>query len=180
MGRPASDVSESPMETDVLVAGGGGAGARAALAAHEAGASVVLVTKHFLGRSGCTPKLVYMSVVGPWGAEGDSPELAMQDILRAGGNLGSLPLLRALVTESSARLAELETYGARFDKKGGRYDLCQLAGHSKPRTLTFKPRKLGSAMMSALAREVRRRKIPVIDQAVLTRLFTRDGAVVGA
>jgi fumarate reductase (CoM/CoB) subunit A len=176
-------MSESSVETDVLVAGGGGAGARAALAASDAGASVTLVTKHFLGRSGCTPKLVYMSVVGPWCAEGDSPELAMQDILRAGGNLGSLPLLKALVYESSARLADLESYGARFDKKkDGRFDLCQLAGHSKPRTLTFRPRKLGSSMMSALAREVRRRKtkIRVIDQAVLTRLFTRGGAVVGA
>jgi fumarate reductase (CoM/CoB) subunit A len=171
---------ESPLETDVLVAGGGGAGARAAIAAQEAGASVTLVTKHFLGRSGCTPKLVYMSVVGPWCEQGDSPELAIQDILRSGGSLGSLPMLRILVDESPARLADLESYGARFDKKDGHYDLSQLAGHSKPRTLTFRPRKLGSSMMSALAREVRRRKIRVIDQAILTRLFVREGAVVGA
>ena len=168
------------LKTGVLILGGGGAGARAAIAADDAGAEVLLVTKHFLGRSGCTPKLVYASAVGPWSADGDGPDLAVADLLKAGGELGDPAQLRTLVNESAARLKDLEAYGARFDKSGGRYALSQLAGHSKPRTITFGPRKLGSSMMSALTREVRRRKIAVMEQAMLTKVFTDGGRAVGA
>ena len=71
------------LETDVPIVGGGGAGARAAIAAQENGAKVILATKHFLGRSGCTPQLAYISAVGPWGAEDDNVELTVQDLLRS-------------------------------------------------------------------------------------------------
>ena len=168
------------VKTGVLVLGGGGAGARAAIAANDAGADVLLVTKHFLGRSGCAPKLVYMSAVGPWSADGDSADLAIADLIEAGGDLGDPKLLQILMDESEARLKDLESYGARFDKSGGKYMLSQLAGHSRPRTLTFGPRKLGSSMMSALTREVRRRGIDVMEQAMLTKVFVDEGRAVGA
>lgn len=169
------------LETDVLVIGGGGAGARAAIAAQQSGAEVILATKHFLGRSGCTPQLVYLSAVAPWGAKDDSVELAVQDLLKAGGNLGDPILLRILVDESKDRILDLESYGARFDKDdNGNFIVAQLAGHSRPRTLTFNARKLGSTMMHSLAREVRKRKIRTLEQIMLTRLFLNDGKVAGA
>jgi fumarate reductase (CoM/CoB) subunit A len=168
------------LETDVLVIGGGGAGARAAIAAEENGTDVILATKHFLGRSGCTPQLVYLSAVGPWGAKDDSVNLAVEDLLKAGGNLGDPVLLKILVEESKGRILDLESYGARFDKdEKGDFIVAQLAGHSKPRTLTFNARKLGSTMMHSLAREVRKRKIKVVEQVMLTKLFTSVGAVTG-
>ena len=168
------------LETDVLVVGGGGAGARAAIAAHETGANVVLATKHFLGRSGCTPQLVYLSAVGPWGAKDDSVDLAVQDLLKAGGNLGDPKLLRVLVEESRWRISDLESYGARFDKDtNNEFIVTQLAGHSKPRTLTFSARKLGSTMMHALAREVRRRKIRTLERVMMTKLLISDGRIAG-
>ena len=46
------------IKTDVLVIGGGGAGMRAALAAKEKGAEVLLVSKTPMGKSTCT----YLSV----------------------------------------------------------------------------------------------------------------------
>jgi len=169
------------LETDVLVIGGGGAGARAAIAAQESGAEVILATKHFLGRSGCTPQLVYLSAVGPWGAKDDSVELAVEDLLKAGGNMGDPILLRILVEESKDRILDLESYGARFDKDdNGNFIVAQLAGHSRPRTLTFNARKLGSTMMHSLAREVRKRKIQTLEQVMLTKLFSCDRSVVGA
>ena len=42
------------MKTDVLVVGAGGAGLRAAIAAHEAGAKVLVTTRGKLGESGLT------------------------------------------------------------------------------------------------------------------------------
>jgi len=173
-------VNTQNLETDVLVVGGGGAGARAAVAAEESGAKVILATKHFLGRSGCTPQLAYMSAVGPWGAKDDSVELAVQDLLKSGGNLGDPTLLKILVEESRDRIADLESYGARFDKgKDGKYIVGQLAGHSKPRTMTFNARKLGSTMMQALTNEIRRRKIRTLEEVMLTKIFTMGGSITG-
>ena len=40
--------------TDVLIIGGGGAGARAAVDAHDAGLNVTMMVKGLLGRSGCS------------------------------------------------------------------------------------------------------------------------------
>jgi succinate dehydrogenase/fumarate reductase flavoprotein subunit len=44
----------STTETDLLIIGGGGAGARAAVEAHDAGLKVTMVVKGLLGRSGCS------------------------------------------------------------------------------------------------------------------------------
>jgi succinate dehydrogenase/fumarate reductase flavoprotein subunit len=42
------------LDTDVLIIGGGGAGARASLAAREAGLDTLVVVKGLLGKSGCS------------------------------------------------------------------------------------------------------------------------------
>ena len=42
------------MKTDVLVIGGGGAGLRAAIAAADCGAQVLLVSKKQIGQAGAT------------------------------------------------------------------------------------------------------------------------------
>ena len=44
----------SNIKTDVLVIGGGAAGARAALAANDQGMKTTLVVKGLLGKSGCS------------------------------------------------------------------------------------------------------------------------------
>src|SRR5579864_6285878 len=80
---------------------------------------------------------------GLWSAPDDSVELAVQDLLKSGGNLGDPGMLKILVEESGARILDLEAYGARFDKdEHGKFIVGQLAGHSRPRTLTFIDRKV--------------------------------------
>ena len=49
-----ADIVDEVVRTDVLIAGSEGAGARAAISAHDAGASVTCVTKGFVGKSGAT------------------------------------------------------------------------------------------------------------------------------
>jgi fumarate reductase (CoM/CoB) subunit A len=42
------------VDTDLLIIGGGGAGARSSLAAQDEGLDVSLMVKGFLGQSGCS------------------------------------------------------------------------------------------------------------------------------
>jgi len=48
------DIVDEAIEIDVLVVGSEGAGARACIAAHDAGANVLCVTKGFVGKTGAT------------------------------------------------------------------------------------------------------------------------------
>ena len=73
------------LRTDVLVVGGGGAGCRAAIEAHDRGADVVAIVKGRVGNSGCTVNVGTSASVGPWGVEGDSNEASMRDLLAHGG-----------------------------------------------------------------------------------------------
>ncbi|KPK90704.1 MAG: hypothetical protein AMJ94_08770, partial [Deltaproteobacteria bacterium SM23_61] len=54
-------------ETDVLVIGGGLAGMRAAIEAHDQGASVLLIIKGKLGRMNAGICSYHFAAVGPWG-----------------------------------------------------------------------------------------------------------------
>jgi succinate dehydrogenase/fumarate reductase flavoprotein subunit len=62
------------IETDVLIIGGGIAGARAAVETAGAGANTTLVTKGIFG-SGTSVGPVVCAAVGPWTTPEDSKEL---------------------------------------------------------------------------------------------------------
>ena len=52
--------------SDVLVIGGGGAACRAAIEAHDQGASVQMIVKGNFGNSGCTLYVGTSAAVGSW------------------------------------------------------------------------------------------------------------------
>jgi succinate dehydrogenase/fumarate reductase flavoprotein subunit len=91
----------------VLVIGGGAAAMRAAIAAHDAGATPLLVSKQ-------TPSYSGNSVIARSGHSGpftpeldDSPELFVANTLHAGSYVNHQPMVWALATEAYARIAEL-------------------------------------------------------------------------
>ena len=92
------------VDTDVLVIGGGGAGARAALSAAESGARVMLALKGLLGRSGATAYRV--SSVGRFQAAtgladpDDTPEEHFRDIVSAAQGMCSERLARVVASEA--------------------------------------------------------------------------------
>jgi succinate dehydrogenase/fumarate reductase flavoprotein subunit len=53
-GGDGGNVTTKVIDKDIVIVGGGAAGAHAALRAHSEGANVLLVVKGFLGRSGCS------------------------------------------------------------------------------------------------------------------------------
>ena len=70
------------LETEVLVIGGGGAGCRAAIEAHDKGSKVLMMLKGELGNSGCTLWVGISSAVGSWGGDkADTTDSSMIDFL---------------------------------------------------------------------------------------------------
>ena len=119
---------------DVLVVGAGGAGLRAAIEAHDAGATVGLVCKSLLGKAHTV-----MAEGGVAAALGHvDPEDSWQTHFRdtmVGGKLLNNPRMAQLhAMESPDRVRELEAWGAVFDRtRDGRILQRPFGGHSHPR-----------------------------------------------
>jgi len=167
-------------DVDVLVVGGGAAGARAAIEAHDCGASVVLACKGPLARSGTTPQ-AWPSMQVAFGAEDprDGPGVHFHDTVREGRMLGDENLVWALVSDAQDRVRDLERYGVKFERKNGQFLQVRHPGQTYPRNLVIKG--AGYGLVSGLSREVRRRaSIRVMPDAILTRLLLAEGRAVGA
>jgi L-aspartate oxidase len=133
--------------TDIVVIGGGVAGLRAAIAAAEAGAEVLLITKDTVDQS------------NTWYAQGgiaavlqplDSVESHIKDTEIVGVGLCDEQAVRIVVEEGPKRVVELLSWGIHFDKKlGNPYDLAfgLEGGHSFARI----PHAYGDATGKELA-----------------------------
>src|SRR6267143_1656375 len=104
--------SMQDVHCQVLVIGGGAAAMRAAIAAHDAGATALLVSKQTPGYSG-NSVIARSGHSGPFGTPDldDSPELFVADTLHAGSYVNHQPMVRALATEACARIADLIAWG---------------------------------------------------------------------
>jgi succinate dehydrogenase / fumarate reductase flavoprotein subunit len=98
---------------DVLILGGGGAGASAALMAHTNGADVILTTKL---RFGDANTMMAQGGIQAADKENDSPALHYLDVLGGGAFSNDPDLVQALVLDAPGVIAWLESLGAMFDK----------------------------------------------------------------
>ena len=107
------DLTKIDYDTDVLIIGGGGAGASAAIEADNAGAKVMIVTKLRIGDAN-----TMMAEGGIQAAdkENDSPVQHYLDAF-GGGHFAARPeLLRRLVMEAPDAIKWLNELGVMFDK----------------------------------------------------------------
>jgi L-aspartate oxidase len=140
---------------DVLVIGGGVAGLRAAIAAAEAGADVLLLSKESIEQS------------NTWWAQGgiaavlqplDSVEAHIKDTETVGVGLCDPKAVTVTVEEGPPRVLELIQWGANFDKKqGNAYDLAfgLEGGHSYARILHAYGDATGKELAQTLINKVR-------------------------
>ena len=103
-------------EYDVVVVGAGGAGLRAAIAAHEAGARTAVVCKSLLGKAHTV-----MAEGGIAAAMGnrwpeDNWEVHFRDTMRGGKMLNNWRMAQLHAQEAPERVMELEDWGALFDR----------------------------------------------------------------
>ncbi len=86
----------------------------------------------------------------------DSYEKHIQDTISAGDGLSNEEIVRLTISESTARIQELISWGAKFDKtQSGRYDLAKEGGHSEHRVLRHKD-STGKEIEDTLIDQVRK------------------------
>ncbi|MBE6648942.1 MAG: FAD-dependent oxidoreductase [Ruminococcaceae bacterium] len=165
-------------ETDVLVIGGGGAGASAAIEAHEAGANVMLVTKLRMGDAN-----TMMAEGGIQAADkpNDSPAMHFVDAFGGGHFAAKRELLKKLVCDAPEAIQWLSELGVEFDKdEDGTMVTTHGGGTSRKRMHAAKDYS-GAEIMRTLRDEVLNRKISVVDfTAAIELILDENGNAAGA
>lgn len=163
---------------DVLIIGGGGAAALAALEVKKAGLSVGLVTKESALVGGAT----IMAAGGTCAvfSSGDTPETFLADILKAGQYLNNAKLVKIVAEKSSQAVLNLETHDYLLDWKDEKTfrTLNHGEGHTWPRGYLDRREALG--VCHALSRALMRNEILLFPETIVSKLLTRDGRTVGA
>jgi succinate dehydrogenase / fumarate reductase flavoprotein subunit len=145
---------EPDLSCDVLVIGGGGAGASAALLAQENGAEILLVTKL---RFGDANTMMAQGGIQAADKENDSPAIHYLDVLGGGAFSNDPDLVDALVSDAPAVIAWLESLGAMFDKEAdGTLRTIHGGGTSRKRMHAARD-YTGAEIMRTLRDEVRSR-----------------------
>lgn len=170
------------ISTEVLVIGSGGAALRAALAAREQGAQVLVVSKGVAGRCGVTPTALtgYQAAFGHADPR-DSPEVHFRDTMKNGCGLSDPVLARILAEEAPSSVLYLESIGVRFQKTPeGRFVQKRLdESQSYPRSVRIGD-SLGLPIMTVLSAAVQKRGIRMMSDVLVTRLLIHEGRVLGA
>lgn len=165
---------------DVVVVGAGGAGLRAAIAAHERGAKTAIVCKSLLGKAHTV-----MAEGGIAAAMGnlwpdDNWEVHFRDTMRGGKMLNHWRMAQLHAQESPARVHELEEWGALFDRTGeGLISQRDFGGHRFAR-LAHVGDRTGLEMIRTLQQKAVACGIDVFMEFTVTQLFTEGGRVAGA
>jgi len=172
------DLSKVDYETDVLIIGGGGAGASAALVASEHGAKVLIATKLRLGDANT---MMAQGGIQAADKENDSPTMHYVDVVGGGGYHNKPELVNALVSDAPEVIDWLENLGMMFDKeKDGRMVTIHGGGTSRKRMHTAKD-YTGGEIMKTLRDEVRNRDIDILEFMPVVELLTdEDGRCTGA
>jgi len=152
---PDFDLRAPLAEADVLVIGGGGAGASAALLAQEHGARVVLVTKL---RFGDANTMMAQGGIQAADRPEDSPAIHYLDVI-GGGHFTNVPeLVEALVSDAPEVIAWLEGLGMMFDKLPDGTMVEQHGGGTSRRRMHAARDYTGAEIMRTLRDEVRNRE----------------------
>jgi succinate dehydrogenase/fumarate reductase flavoprotein subunit len=166
---PDFDLSAPIAETDVLIIGGGGAGASAALLAQEAGARVILVTKL---RFGDANTMMAQGGMQASDRPEDSPSIHYLDVIGGGHFTNDPDLVEALVIDAPPAIKWLEELGVMWDKQpDGTMVEAHGGGTSRKRMHSARDYS-GAEIMRTLRDEVRNRAAPQEGGAITVTEFS--------
>ncbi len=165
--RLRSPVMAIRLETDVLVIGGGIAGAFAAYRAREAGARVLLADRSYFGRSGCS---ALASGVYPSYMPGDDIDAWMRSF---GGPLVNQPLLARSLPVMHEHVMLMDGWGVKWLKEGRKIVRMGAPGRAFANGVWMA--EGGPQMMMAVRSGVVESGVEVVNRVALTELLTSDG-----
>jgi len=165
---------------DVLVIGGGGSGLRAAIAARETGAGVVLVSKSRVGYGNNTylSKGTFAAASG-WRDSRDNPDVHLKDSIIAGRFLNDRKLLRLVTQDAVNQIEFLQRCGVRFYEREGKIGVMHTPGHSYPRHVRGRDRS-GRDFVIPLRAYAENIGVRFVDRVLITRLISSEGRIAGA
>jgi len=160
----------------VLIVGAGISGMRAALAAHERGSDVALISKvHPLRTHGGTSQGGINAAV----RDGDGVELHGAETVKGADYLADQDAVELLTGAAPRAVIELDHWGVPFNRDPtGRLDARSLCGATRSRAC-FVDDMTGHAILQVLWEQVLKAAIPVYDEWVVTKPLLDDGACVG-
>lgn len=156
------------LKTDVLVIGGGIAGAFAAYKARQSGARVLLVDRSYFGRSGCS---ALASGVYPSYMPGDD----VDDWVRGygAGPLVNQPLLVKSLPVMYEHLLTMDRWGVEWLKRGN--EILRFGAPGRPFKTGAWMGRGGPQMMMAVRAGVLESGVEVLNRLAVTDLLTSDG-----
>jgi len=167
-------MKKSNRSCDVLIIGGGSAGLRAAIEAHDAGAQVLVISKSkkgdphtVLARGGINAALGTMDPQDNW-------MIHAADTLREGGFLADYERVEVLCKSAPESINDLVNWGARFHReKDGRLTQRFFGAHTYRRTVFYED-WTGDEMIRVLMEQVSQREIEIVDNVYVTKLLKSD------
>ena len=161
---------------DVLIIGGGSAGLRAAIEAHDVGADVLIISKSrkgdphtVLARGGINAALGTMDPEDNW-------MIHAADTLREGEFLADYERVEVLCKNAPDAVNELVNWGARFHReKDGRLTQRFFGAHTYRRTVFYED-WTGQEIIRVLIEQVSQRKIEIVDDVYITKLLKSGDA----
>jgi succinate dehydrogenase/fumarate reductase flavoprotein subunit len=166
---------DSTHSVDVLIIGGGSAGLRAAIEAHDAGANVLIISKSkrgnphtVLARGGINAALGTMDPEDNW-------KIHAIDTLKEGEFLADYERVEILCKSAPDAINELVNWGARFhrEKEDGRLTQRFFGAHTYRRTVFYED-WTGDEIVRVLMNQVNQRKIKILEDIYITQLLFRS------
>ena len=178
-GRTFDDQHEV-REHDVLIIGAGGAGLRAAIAATERGLSVGVVSKSLLGKAHTVMAEGGIAAAVGNVDPGDSWRQHFIDTMKAGKFINNWQMAEIFAKEAPERVIELEQWGALFNRTNeGKISQRPFGAHTY-RRLCHVGDRTGLEMIRTLQEKILSTEAKVYMETTITKLFKKDGRVVGA
>ena len=164
---------------DVLIVGGGGTGLSAAITARKLGLDVLVASKARVGHTNNTFISAGAFASTGWGDPQDNPDVHLKDTLIGGRLINDPKLLAVVAEEAHAQVPFLEECGVQFNKKEDLFRVGQAPGHSFARNVWVKNSR-GSDFMLPLIKYSQNLGVRFLDNAFITRLYTRDSRIAAA
>ena len=162
---------------NVLIIGSGGAGLRAAIAAHENGCEVMVIGKRI--RNDAHTTLAAGGINAALGTVDPEDDWIQHfvDTYQEGYNIGDPKTVEILVKDAPNRVQELVDWGAPFARTSdGKLDQRYFGAHTYRRTC-YAGDYTGRAILNTLVNKVEELQIPIIDMTYVSRLLvnTQNG-----